>query len=99
MLMITACHFNRMRWKGLKTTLGGMGGGIMDKCQDGRDADLIRFCFQGVCGTGTLQMLAALWEHTHMKHIKTLIMSGKGGVSEKGEGRVDKREGPGNCKL
>lgn len=42
----------------------------MDKWQDGRDADLIRFGFQGVCGTGTLQMLVLLCgdTHTHMTH-------------------------------
>lgn len=35
--------------------------------RDGRDADLIRFCFQGVCGTGTLQMLELLCGHTHTR--------------------------------
>lgn len=37
----------------------------MDKWPDGRDADLIRFGFQGVCGTGTLQMLVLLCGDTH----------------------------------
>lgn len=42
----------------------------MDEWQDGRDADLIRFGFQGECGTGTLQMLALLcWDtDTHDTH-------------------------------
>lgn len=44
----------------------------MDKRQDGRDADLICFGFQGVCGTGTPRTLALLcgntYTHTHDTH-------------------------------
>lgn len=44
--------------------------GEPDKWKDGRDADLIRFGFQGMCGTGTLQMLGLLCgdTHTHDTH-------------------------------
>ncbi len=49
----------------------------MDKWQEGGDADLIRFGFQGACGTGTLQMLALLCRdidtHDTRKDINSLV--------------------------
>ena len=58
--------------------------------RDDRGADLIRFGFQGVCGTGTLQMLGLLCRDTHMTH--THINTRVEGTKERGRGNEHRSE-------